>query len=288
MSRLVDLRTHVPTLTPTTGRPAVLDAFTTIGLDELLERASLQTRVDRKYVVPRAALDGLLGGLDASTRLLRIGDDDTFAYESVYFDTPDLASYLGAARRRRRRFKVRTRTYVDSDECFVEVKTRGPRGATVKNRLPYDPDDRDRLTTEAMGFAGDVLDDRDVPAPDDTLFTPTLISRYRRTTFLLPGGATDPWSRPAPDARMTVDTDLTWTTLGPEGVRTLPVPHLVVVETKTGSTPSAADRLLWRHGYRPVRISKYGTGMAALHPHLPATPWRRVLDKHVTTPSSPR
>ena len=46
--------------------------------------------------------------------------------------------------------------------------------------------------------------------------------------------------------------------------------------------PSSTDRLLWRHGHRPVRISKYGTGMAALHADLPAHPWRRVLDRHVT------
>ena len=36
----------------------------------------------------------------------------SFDYESVYFDTPDLTCYLLAARRRRRRFKIRTRTYV--------------------------------------------------------------------------------------------------------------------------------------------------------------------------------
>ena len=59
------------------------------------------------------------------------------------------------------------------------------------------------------------------------------------------------------------------------------LPRLAIVETKTGATPSSTDRLLWRHGHRPVRISKYGTGLAVLHPDLPATPWRRVLDRHV-------
>jgi hypothetical protein len=46
--------------------------------------------------------------------VLEIDGARSFAYDSTYFDTPDLDAYLLAATRRRRRFKVRTRTYVDS------------------------------------------------------------------------------------------------------------------------------------------------------------------------------
>ncbi|WP_028045996.1 polyphosphate polymerase domain-containing protein [Cellulomonas sp. URHE0023] len=243
---------------------AALDHLSPIDLGELTERASLQTRFDRKYVIPEAALDALLRGMESGARVLQIGDERDFAYESVYFDTEDLASYLGAARRRRRRFKVRTRTYVDSDLCWVEVKTRGPRGCTVKTRLPYDPSDRSILTDEGLRFADEVLDG----SPDG--LTPALTSTYRRTTLYLP----------TTGSRTTIDTGLVWTSARSGLSRA--VEGVVVVETKTGSTPSSTDRLLWRHGHRPVRISKYGTGMAALDPDLPSTPWRRVLDRHVT------
>ena len=97
-----------------------------IGLAELVERAALQTRVDRKYVVPLAAVGALLTALGSRARILEIDGQRSFRYESVYFDTPELTSYLLTARRRRRRFKVRTRTYVDSSECWLEVKTRVP------------------------------------------------------------------------------------------------------------------------------------------------------------------
>jgi hypothetical protein len=53
-----------------------------------------------------------------------------------------------------------------------------------------------------------------------------------------------------------------------------------VVETKNGSVASSADRELWRRGHRPVAISKYATGLAALHADLPAAPWKRVLRQH--------
>ena len=55
------------------------------------------------------------------------------------------------------------------------------------------------------------------------------------------------------------------------------VADIAVVETKNPATPSPADRALWEAGYRPTRISKYATGMALLHPELPANRWYRTL-----------
>ncbi len=80
-----------------------------------------------------------------------------FRYESVYFDTPDLAAYHQAATGRQNKFKVRTRTYVDSAECVLEVKTRGGRGETIKERTSYLLSDRERLNdmarkSEALGI----------------------------------------------------------------------------------------------------------------------------------------
>ncbi len=249
-----------------------------VTLDELTARAGLQTRVDRKYVVPVAVAEGLVATLHDHLgdhlRVLRVDGREHFGYASVYLDTPDLTSFRGAAHRRRRRFKVRTRTYLDSGACFVEVKTRGPRGTTVKTRLPYDADPAAPLTPAATAFVADVLAAAGVATPTGPL-TPTLLTRYARRTFLLTG---------APgDSRVTVDTGLTWAgtgTVAPSHAA-LRVAGLAVVETKTGSTPSAADRLLWRGGHRPVRLSKYGTGMALLDPRLPCTSWRPVLDRHV-------
>src|SRR5690606_23837111 len=77
-------------------------------------------------------------------------------------------------------------------------------------------------------------------------------------------------------SRVTIDTDLTWQ----DGHRELSLSALAVVETKAGSAASEVDRLLWRAGHRPARISKYATALAALPPDLPATPWRRTLRRH--------
>ena len=65
-------------------------------------------------------------------------------------------------------------------------------------------------------------------------------------------------------------------------------PGLAVVETKAGATPSAVDRLLWAAGHRPVRLSKFATGLALLHPDLPANRWHRTLRRLDPTPTPTR
>lgn len=271
------------TLLPDGAAPDTLVApaagFSPVSLDELVASASLQTRIDRKYVLRRAQARAVLADLaerEPGVRVLDVDGRREFSYESVYFDTPDLTSFHLAAHRRRRRFKVRTRTYLDSGEAWLEVKTRAARGSTVKDRVAHDLAGRCELG-EGRRFVSATLDGAAIPEAADLPLAAGLVTRYRRTTLLLPG------ARPgAPAARATLDTGLTW--LLDEGTptgRVAAVPDLVVVETKTGSTPSCLDHLLWRSGHRPQRISKYGTGLAVLRPDLPSTPWRRVVRRWV-------
>ncbi|MCL3861016.1 polyphosphate polymerase domain-containing protein [Actinotalea sp. K2] len=254
--------------------PTPWAALPAIGLDELTERASLLTRVDRKYLVPTAELTDLVGGLaDDGAQVLEIDGSRTFAYASVYFDTSDLTSYLLAARRRRRRFKVRTRTYLDSSQCWLEVKTRDLRGRTVKHRCAHDLADQASLTPRGAAFADDVLAGASVTGTEAATLLPTLVTRYDRSTLHLPSTG----------SRVTVDTGLRCT--APDG-RVVDLRDLAVVETKTTGSASSADRLLWRSGHRPVAFSKYATGLAALTPDLPAARWHRVLSNHLQ-PAAP-
>lgn len=234
-----------------------------IALPDLLAVAELQTRVDRKYLVHPAELDRLLATLEDELAVLEIDGTRRFAYESVYFDTPDLASYLSAARSRRHRFKVRTRTYLDSGSCLLEVKKRvGP--ATTKTRFEYTMADRRHLTPDARWRLAD-----DGQVPDDvTSLTPALTTLYDRTTLL----------HAPSNTRLTCDTGLRFES--PSGRDAANGPDLVVVEVKSEELAGPVDRELWRAGYRPLSMSKYGTGMAILHPHLPANKWNRTLRRH--------
>ncbi|MFJ6456279.1 polyphosphate polymerase domain-containing protein [Paenarthrobacter sp. NPDC091669] len=238
-----------------------------VGLEELTTEAALLTRVDRKYLVPSATARTILSTFSTEARVLEMNGNRTFAYDSVYFDTPSLASYMLAAHGRRRRFKIRTRTYVDSAVSFLEVKTEGAREATVKERIPYELCDRDRLTEEGLAYVKETL----TAVMGDVHIgplEPVLSTRYDRTTLFLPKSG----------SRATIDADVTWQS--PHGQPWM-LDDSVVIETKSGSAPGPLDRHLWAHGVRPCRISKFATGMAALHPELPANRWNQTLRRRM-------
>lgn len=238
--------------------------FDPVSLDALVAEASLLTRVDRKYVVPSAGLDPVLASLDPGTRVLEIDGARDFAYESVYFDTPDLLSFRMAAQPRRRRFKLRTRSYLDTGTSYLEIKTRGARGTTVKDRDEYDPRHRDRLTDDARDDVANALATIGVASDRADELDATLLTRYRRATLLAADST----------GRATVDIALEW--IEPDG-QGFALPGLTIVETKSGARPSDVDRALWRVGHRPATVSKYATGLAALHPALPRNRWARLL-----------
>ncbi|MCA0294771.1 MAG: polyphosphate polymerase domain-containing protein [Actinobacteria bacterium] len=246
-----------------------IDDLPTISLEQLLDRAALQTRVDRKYLLDAAALPSVLDAVAGRVEVLSINGTRRFAYRSTYFDTPELDAFHLAGRGRRRRFKVRTRVYRQSGETWLEVKTRGPRGTTVKDRLPYDLADAGRLTADGRAFIAGVLADNRVRDVDVTGLVPSLHTAYDRTTMLLGAGSVV--------SRATIDSGLVWRR--PGSTVTSTVPGTVIVETKGGSTPSVLDRALWRGGTRPSRVSKYGTGLAVLDDDLPDLKWHRLLTR---------
>lgn len=246
---------------------SLLPPLAAISLDELVESAELLTRVDRKYLLTSADAAAALSGLPSATRLLTIDGRSDFGYSSTYFDTAGQHSFRSAATGRRRRWKVRTRSYLDTGDCWLEVKTRGPRGSTVKERIPHDAAAAERLDRAATEFVEDRLRAARVPLPGPWQARPAIQTAYRRSTLALPDGR----------SRATLDTGLRWRL--PDGAEWSP-PGAVILEVKTGSSRTPLDRALWAAGHRPSRISKFGAGMALLDPSLPDHRWHRLLASH--------
>lgn len=261
--------TTVARLRPTVDMDELLRRHDPVSLEELVDQAGMMTRIDRKYVLPVAALDEVLLRTDGA-RALTIDGRRSFGYRSDYLDTLELSSYHAAGRRRRRRWKVRGRVYLDTGTSWLEVKTRGPRGTTVKHRVHHGPV-LAGLDPDGQAFVAGTLADSGIEVdPADLL--PVITTRYRRSTLQLPdtGHGT---------SRATLDVDLRWTS--PGGHEELVGDGLAIVETKGGRSPSDLDRALWRLGHRPARISKFGTGLAALHEDLPDLTWHRTLQRHL-------
>ena len=242
---------------------SMLSSLSPISLDALNAAAALQQRVDRKYVATSGELVELVGRLERRLAVLEIDDRRSFSYESTYFDTPHLRSYHDAARRRRKRFKVRTRSYLDTELTMLEIKTRLGRGATSKQRHPHRFEDRKRLGIETHPTIDTALNEPGLAAR----LEPALTTNYRRSTLVDLDDV----------VRVTVDAGLRC--VDPTG-RAVCLDDRFIVETKSAGAPSVIDRTLWSIGVRPATISKFGTGLAALHPELPSNKWHRTLQRH--------
>jgi hypothetical protein len=247
-------------MTPT--RSTDLESLPPIGLDELNERANLLVRMDRKYLLDEAGVSGFIAALPEGTRVLEIDGRRSVEYRTLYHDTSGLDAYKGSVQRRRRRFKVRTREY-GTGGCYLEVKTR--RGSfTIKERIEYDAL-AGQLDPLGMTYVTERLAEAGIPLGADV--QPTLWTAYRRTTLLLPD-----------ETRATIDSDLVWSSMEADSLQ---CDGLTIVETKSGRQASTADRVLWAAGHRPVSLSKYGTGLAALNPDLPSNRWHRILTRRL-------
>lgn len=254
-----------------------------ICLAELNAKAAMQTRVDRKYIVEGRYAAEILSDLPGEASVLEIDGERHFAYNSVYFDTENLDSYRLAATGRRNRYKIRTRSYLDAGATFLEVKTEGARAVTVKERIPYPSNDRAYLNAAGRDYVEESL--RGLIETPVTAFEPVLTTSYRRTTVLLPASENNPV-----DSRMTIDTNLTWTPMSEQALARASMYEvgtdytaagMVIIETKSGSSPSIADRHLWRAGVRPSKISKFATGLAALNPDLVSNKWNRTIARNI-------
>jgi hypothetical protein len=133
---------------------SALHTMPAVGLDELIDRAALLTRVHRKYVLPRGRLEPVLQALAPPARVLEIDGARNFGYESTYYDDAALTSFHLAAHGRRRRFKVRTRTYAATGRQHL-------RGGQDPRDARYDRQaasaavrDRERLRRPSRGGRG--------------------------------------------------------------------------------------------------------------------------------------
>jgi hypothetical protein len=247
-------------------RSPVVDEFPGIDLAQVERVAALQDRVDVKYVVPVAAFEAVASALRATHAVLEVGGRRMFGYRTTYFDTVELEAYRAHLQQRRRRYKARTREYVDSGLCSFEVKLKGPRGQTVKHRMDYDRSRRDQVSPPAIAFVRDCVERAYGRRPDGEL-RPALAITYTRVTFVAPG------------QRLTCDFDLSFTAPGGGGGRLRD--GLVILESKSPRGGALAERVLRGLGARPEPVcSKYCLGIGFTNPDVKRNRLLPLLRRH--------
>jgi hypothetical protein len=247
--------------------PFDVSGLGSVTLPEVMASAAQLTRVDRKYLVSADIAQAVLDRVADSHRLLVIDGRSSTTYRSTYFDTADLETARAHIQGRRRRWKARSRLYVEDQLCRLEVKTKDARGATVKTVVDSDPSRYGTLLPSDSDFIDSVLRDSAHPHEVRALH-PTAEVTYQRATLADLEGST----------RVTLDWGVTCTL--PTG-RVWVDPGYVLVETKGGRRPGLADRVLAEHRIRPNSFSKYVAGVALLDDSVPANDFLALFGRQL-------
>ncbi|MAM71517.1 MAG: vacuolar transporter [Gammaproteobacteria bacterium] len=228
-----------------------LAGFSGISLSELDSKAELLERMDQKYIVNKAVLYQALAHWMPHFAILDINNKRTFRYNNCYFDDAEFSCYKQHQQGKRTRFKVRTRKYMDSASCFVEMKLKGSRNRTLKRRLPYSLTAFDNLDESSKNFIKQSY--YEVYAQHlDLELQPSIQVSFNRTTL----------AGIKAHERITVDSHIQFSSAG----EVFQVdPDLVIIETKSLSRNGLAEKILRRLHQHPVpACSKYCIGMAVL------------------------
>jgi hypothetical protein len=237
--------------------------FDPISLEDINRRASLQTRADNKYFLRWSRFVEFMGALSNTHLMMEIDGQRAFTYDTQYFDTPSLVSYWSHVQQRRKRFKCRSRKYVDNSQHFFEIKMKGGRGETIKHKIAYTEEDLNAVNATAASFLEERLRDFYGMTISEPMM-PTLRTLYRRITLT----ALDSTERITCDFDLAFGANSQWQGRLDD--------DYVLIETKSARGRGGVDQLLWRMGARPTPGSKYCLGLSLVWPHLRSNPFQHV------------
>ena len=142
----------------------ILNSFEPISLENMKE-VKLMNRIDTKYLV---TLDVLIEILKRSNSLyfVQTSEDNSrmAQYHTIYLDTKDKAMFVCHETGRKVREKIRMRTYLDTNDTFLEIKDKNNHGRTKKRRIVI-PDmygikensDAEKFLSEKAKYKLDIL-----------------------------------------------------------------------------------------------------------------------------------
>src|SRR4051812_18873006 len=100
-----------------------------------MDNVKLMNRTDTKFLFTTDQFETVLNEVAPYYKVLEVNGKRLNHYKTLYYDTSDLALYNKHHNGKLNRYKIRHRTYVESDTGFLEVKFKNNKGRTIKNRV---------------------------------------------------------------------------------------------------------------------------------------------------------
>lgn len=219
----------------------ILQQFEPIDLKEM-ESVKLMNRTDTKYVFSVSQFDVIMEEILEHYRILEVSGKRVSRYKTLYYDTEKFNLYNEHHNGKLNRYKIRHRTYVESDTGFLEVKFKNNKGRTIKDRV------KTKETSFETGSDNRIFLNKMLPFEPQTLI-PVLWVNYGRYTFVNKTVA----------ERVTID-------LGLEFVKddvTKKLGNLVIAEVKQEKRKTSPFvKVMKKYHIREGSISKYCMGIA--------------------------
>ena len=220
-----------------------------ITLDEMKE-IRLMNRTDTKFVTNKETLARLLELAQGKYYAQFHNGSKIANYMTTYWDTDAHKFYMEHHNGRAPRQKVRVRTYMDSDDTFLEIKTKNNHGRTKKKRVAVP-------SQQITGENGneEFLQERVHLSLAD--IHPTVRNQFHRIT-LVNYGKTE---------RLTIDTNLNFHNVTTDHYRNMG--DIVIIELKRdGLVASPILKMLRELRIKPHGFSKYVIGSALTNSEL--------------------
>lgn len=231
----------------------IIQNFDSISLAEM-SAIRLMNRSDSKFVTTKDKLELLLKMAYSEYRIQEIEGKRNMRYYTVYFDTADHTFYNWHHNGHAGRQKVRLRSYVDTSDSFLEVKTKNNHNRTSKRRVAVSAS-TDELKDMSLVGNSEFLHNQvtTTSAP----LSQKLENRFHRITLV----------NRMKTERLTIDMDLQFHNL--ETDRTFAFQNLVIIELKRdGLQPSPILSILRQLHIKPSGFSKYCIGSVLTNSHL--------------------
>lgn len=206
-------------------------------------------RVDVKFMLPMAFLPALLKQLQTHYSVLEINQNRISRYYNQYFDTANMDFYQDHHNGKLNRFKVRQRTYLDTDTKFLEVKFKNNRKRTIKSRVICS----DNAKSDAS--CHDLVNKEMGASFDDLIVSQQ--SGYQRIAL----------ANEASAERLTLDFNL-WYQLSNSKNKVAPSGFFIAeLKQHKRSKLSPFFQLMSKNNIFPASFSKYCIGCALLYKH---------------------
>lgn len=214
-----------------------------------MDNVKLMDRTDTKFTFKFSQLAEILQEVKEQYRILEVEGKRISRYETLYYDTHNLNLYSRHHNGELNRYKIRHRTYVESNIGFLEVKFKNNKGRTLKERIKkrdtpknnWD-NDSDVFLTQKLPFSPQVL-------------TPVIWINYSRVTLVNRFSA----------ERLTLDLNLEFKTDNQCKV----MEGLVIAEVKQEKRkPSPFLNAMKKFHIREGSISKYCMGIALCYNNI--------------------